>query len=249
MGIRASNTEACDFPPTRCTRSYLVASSPGSESPLLCRALWETGAAGAPKAYFDPIEMEELTARFASTSVRDYTLRLLRLRTSSNGAFGLDIDYGTFRDQILEQDLLGLLPRLRFLKIDRDDRLGQAIAFVRGQRAGSRESAKAGGEARFDAGRISTALQRIHGEEAAWERFFSREGIEPFRVRHEALDEDYAGTVQRVVDFLGVTPKRPLPPVAAARRDPRAEEWRRRYLEATRSRCRGLAVGASGSAP
>lgn len=45
---------------------------------------------------------------------------------------------------------------------------------------------------------------RLDADDAAWERWFERQGIAPLRVGYAELAEDPGGALMRVLGFLGV---------------------------------------------
>jgi LPS sulfotransferase NodH len=84
---------------------------------------------------------------------------------------------------------------------------------------------------RFQYGAVLKHIIRTLREVELWERFYAAQGIKPLRVLYEDLDEDYPGTMRRVVDFLGVSGSIPPPPLRK-QADATTEEWVERFLQA-----------------
>ena len=122
-----------DFPAsTKPTNFYVVASTPRSGSSYLCNQLWSTGLMGAPGEYFNYQGMMLLmAARLRPNNLVEYLRRLFMLRTSANGVFGFKAQWDQFQ-LVINGGLLGLLHRLRFIYLERTDRLAQAAYPMRG---------------------------------------------------------------------------------------------------------------------
>src|SRR5262249_3269467 len=70
--------------------------------------------------------------------------------------------------------------------------------------------------------------------EAAWQTYFSEWQVRPRVQVSEDLTQDYAGTVARILDFLGVHDPYVLPAAAMTlvkQADSLSEEWVQRYRE------------------
>jgi len=86
---------------------------------------------------------------------------------------------------------------------------------------------------RFDADLIEQCLKDGEKQERAWENFFQRSGVEPFRVEYESLCENYEGTIRAVLDFLQISLRRGRrigPPVTVRQSDDLSREWEERFL-------------------
>ena len=46
------------------------------------------------------------------------------------------------------------------------------------------------------------SIKAIEADEASWEAFFARRGVEPLRIEYETLAGTYAATVREALDFL-----------------------------------------------
>ena len=112
MWLDPRNGPEWDLPPPQGPqRSYVVASSPRTGSTLLCRALWDSGLAGAPKEYLNPMQLRDWELRFGARRYRWVRgpllglvgrvrwpeprlaghLERVRQRRSSGGWFGLKL--------------------------------------------------------------------------------------------------------------------------------------------------------------
>src|SRR5215470_15256953 len=128
-------SEEWDFQPSSAKRRlfYCVAATPRSGSTFLCHLLWATGCMGAPAEYFDPqFSMLPMASRLRARSTGEYVKLLKERRTSPNGVFGFKAFWRHFRF-MADFDLLGFFPRLRFVHIERQDRLAQAVSLAKAE--------------------------------------------------------------------------------------------------------------------
>src|SRR5262249_53425209 len=68
--------------------------------------------------------------------------------------------------------------------------------------AGERQEPAA--EPGFDFGQVRDLVRQIERDNAAWEAWFSAEGIQPCRVVYEELDADPVRVASGVLGFLGL---------------------------------------------
>src|SRR5262249_16852729 len=125
-----------DFPTsTPPTTFYVVASTPRSGSTYLCHSLWSTGQMGAPLEYFNyHSHMLQMSAWLRAGGLGQYVSRLVACRPSPNGLFGFHSHWHQFVFVRLAQ-LLRLFPHLRFIYIERKDRLAQAVSYAKALQA------------------------------------------------------------------------------------------------------------------
>jgi hypothetical protein len=65
--IDPRNSASHDFPPPGGpVRAYVIAATQRSGSTLLCRTLWDSGIAGAPKEYLNPLQLRDWEVRFGT---------------------------------------------------------------------------------------------------------------------------------------------------------------------------------------
>ena len=207
-----------DFPTAVEARFfYAIASTPRSGSTYLCHRLWARGVLGAPHEYFNyKAAMLQMAARVGAQDIDQYVRRLLALRTSPNGVFG----FKAHRDQfelVVMADLLRFFPGLRFIRIDRDDRLAQAVSLALAEQTGHWSFWQRWARApAYDATHIRGCLDRLDRAAEQWDALFARERIEPVCVRYEDLAEDAEATVDQILHRLDVpspgAPRVSLPP-------------------------------------
>ena len=246
-------------PPTGPLRTYVVASTPRSGSTLLCNLIWDAGGMGAPKEYLNPMQMRDWELRLGSPWGQARNLLLwgpavnllsgrffwdeprlrahldrVRARRSGGGLFGLKLHlhhYQRFFGNRPPEHLLG--SGLSWIHIRREDRLGQAISWVRALQTQQWASFQRPLlPAHYDRTAIARALERIGSHEKAWEQLLADRS--PLRLRYEDLTIDPGGVLCAVAQHLGVTPPKHLPQAGLKRQsDGLTAEWRARFIRET----------------
>jgi LPS sulfotransferase NodH len=129
---------------------------------------------------------------------------------------------------------VGRLPNPRFIHIEREDLLGQALSLVRARQSGRYVSwDAAAAEARYDRREIARALHGIAAGQARWRAYFARNGIMPLPLTYEQVATAPEGTVCAVARHIGLEEEVAVD-VGRVRstvlRDGLSEEWRARFL-------------------
>jgi trehalose 2-sulfotransferase len=243
--------EYVDSPPP--SASYVVCSIARSGGSLLCDVLASTELAGAPTEYFDSNHVAAFSKEWGVAGIDDYLRTLLRKKTSPNGVFGLKAHFHQLRRGLRECDVAEVLPDPKFVYVSRRDHVRQAVSWSRAIQTGqwtsnlhSRERSP-----RFVFAEIEQLVERIEREEALWDRFFARRGVQPMRIEYEELVGALDTAVFAVLGFVGVeVPTDFVVPAPTLRRqaDPLSDEWTRRFRESTAARDSGTTQAPSSSA-
>ncbi len=257
MILDPRNLPAWDLPPEPSSRTYVIASTPRTGSTLLCRALWATGCAGAPKEYLNPMQVRDWEVRLGARSSRLLHLPLrgpllalagrrswsdarfaahlarVRARRSGGGWFGLKLHRHHFEQWFV---LPGRAPEaflgpITWIRIVRADREAQAVSWARALQTGRWAAHERGWlPPVYSARRIAACLRRIARDEAAWDAWFAARDVRPQVVTYEALAADRRAAVRGVLAALGVAPPETLPePDLARQSDAISAAWRARY--------------------
>lgn len=231
-------------------RSYIVAATPRTGSSLLCEGLAATGIAGRPAEVFAP-DFRGMWYKYwslgQSASFPNYLDAAFRYGTTSNGVFGLkiqwmhvarlarDLSFAGNSDDVLES----LFLNAAFINIVRRDRRAQAFSWFRAIATNEwwrfNGDQKTQTEPAFDGEAVRALEVKISQQQSAWEQYFLKRRIEPLIVEYEILTEDYQGQVARVLDFLrlDISAARLIPPPRLVRQsDYLTLRWRR-LMEAT----------------
>jgi LPS sulfotransferase NodH len=219
---------------------YIICSSPRSGSTMLSFALEDTRVAGCPREYFGP-RLESGYARSWSLpkkySLRAFIDAIVTHSMTANGVWALKIHLydlvpvlerakEEFGPSLEERALLqACFPDARYIFVHRQDRVRQAISFLRAM--DSMEWVRHRGEPvadrmqrlEIDLDRIDPMVSLFAEQEDQWRAFFSRNDLTAYEVVYEDLVRDYDAVLLGALDHLGVRPWEGLLPI----RPPRTE--------------------------
>jgi len=221
---------------------------------LLTDGLHAARQAGRPKQFFLEKFEADYGAKHGLDPAKDYAgyvRGIISAKTTSNEVFGFKLmswyldnfltrlratrafgDAGTGDLKLLRN----AFPRLQFVHVVRRHKLRQALSTARALQTGLWKVQKGKTiqrEPRFDAELIEQCLKEGQRQEKAWECFFQRIGVNPFRVEYEKLCQDYEGTIRAVLDFLRISlPRRTRigPPVTVRQADNISRAWEERFV-------------------
>lgn len=200
-----------DFPEFAGTaRSYLIATTPRCGSHYLGHLLRATGQLGSPLEYFSRGRIADWQTRLATATHRDLFGRLLRMRTSPSGWFGVKAHWPQFEPIATAPELFELFHFERFVQLTRSDRVAQAVSLVIAQQTSSWISFQTPRrQPVYDAAAIAAALAGIDHQLGCWQRFFTTHGIQPLVLDYDELVTTPAGTVRRVLKHCGLSSVEP----------------------------------------
>ncbi len=240
--IRSMTDARLDFTHgTPMRQSFIVASSPRSGSTYFCRLLGQSGLLGTPSEVLNPgFDLKGFKNRFKASSPADYIAELISRRTAKSGVFGLKAHFENFEGFLKEYPaLLDVLSPVTYIYINRRDRVAQAVSMARALQTNQWSSQGQEGkkpELRYNRELIANAMKEVELQDAGWLNWFKANNITPFRLTYEDLLADPAGTVQRVVEHLGVQDAErdevKVPPVEK-QGDDTNQEWIERFRRET----------------
>jgi LPS sulfotransferase NodH len=229
------NAETFDLPPPDLPeRTYVVASLPRTGSTLLCNALWDTGLAGAPKEYLNPMQIRDWEVRFPShplgrlahaplvgpavglagrgrwtdERLAAYLARIRARRTGANGWFGLKIHWHHFERWFVGagRDPAAWLPATRWVLVTRREHTRQAVSWAKAERTNRWAAWQRPWLPPLLTRRAVEAKRtEIERGEAAWDAWFAAAQIAPFRLTYEDLVARWDGSLRDVLRFLDVS--------------------------------------------
>jgi LPS sulfotransferase NodH len=214
-------------------RGYAVCSTARSGSTYLCTLLESTGRLGHAVEYFNARARRMAGLTDYPDDPQLQLAKVLELGSTPNGVYGLKI----FADQaelIRETRWAAVLPNLAFVYLERGDLLGQAISQVRAAQTDQwRHDMPVCAEPRYDAAAITRALRNTAKDQARWNFWFARTGIEPLRLRYEDIIANPQSAVDGVAALVGVErlAVRAEDATVRVQRDALSEAWRARYLQ------------------
>jgi LPS sulfotransferase NodH len=227
-------------------RSYLICSMQRSGTELLSHMLAGTMLAGVPHEYLRNDLMARLKGswRVEIETFDDYLRELTLRKTSPNGVFGLKALWNQYRLTIGDRDPTALFPNPSFVHLRREDRVRQAVSWIKARQSGRWISVidQEVAPPEFDRAQIESIVRRIERGEAGWDRVFDHFGITPYRLTYEELAAAPAQKTKEVLEFVGVE----LPagfqvqaPVIERQADALSDQWVARYREESGSSSSG----------
>jgi LPS sulfotransferase NodH len=202
------------------TVSYLVCGTNRSGTNLLCGLLKGTGVAGRPEEYFCRGHEQGWAERWGASEPTEYVRAAIEAGTTPNGVFGAKLVWPQLADLLAklrvvhgdrwpsERELLErALPDLRFVWIQREDVVAQAVSFSRAIQtnewtAGDRRHPSV--EPRFDFVHVYRLLGEVRRQNRAWQTWFAANRVRPLQLRYADLVEDMEGVTSRLLASLGI---------------------------------------------
>jgi LPS sulfotransferase NodH len=200
--------------------SYLIGTTPRTGSWLLCDALQQTGVAGRPGEYGPEKEHGIWGNLHGFPSHRDYFAALPETYGTPNGVVGLKlmffqlVMFGREAREYLEAEssALDLLRQVvgtrRIVRLERRDRLRQAISWVRARQtkiwSTARPPSIPGGPPEYDADAIREAMRSIEAQSESWHAAARLAGMPVLELHYEDLVADYRAVVASTLDFIGL---------------------------------------------
>jgi trehalose 2-sulfotransferase len=238
----------------RPSTGVLLCSLPRVGSTLFCELLQSTGVVGYPGEWFLYPERERLWRKWGVKSHDEYLDRVLTQGTSPNGVFATKLMWGHLGefllyvrracDDFVSSDLTAieaLLPAPRFVWLRRHDTVAQAVSWAKAVQTGQWRTGLGGDrEPAYDFAQIEWIVHQIQVWDAAWDRWFRAQGVEPEVVWYEDLSANPLKVVEHVLAYLRLeTPAgAAVVPASDLRKQADAvnEQWIARYLADSRLR-------------
>lgn len=241
--------------------SYMICTSPRSGSTLLCRLLREVGTVGVADSHFHRPSLDAWLGSYDLTREafegREDALRAVFVAAHVRGKgaseiFGLRMQrhsFGYFAAQLgaVYPSLAGDRARIEaafgrtlFIHLTREDKLDQAISYVKAEQTGLWHMASDGTELErasapkdpvYDGAAIAAQLAASELMDQEWEAWFQAQSIKPLRITYRALSAAPYGTLGRVLTAIGQTwqPGAETAPPVAKLADAVNAEWAARF--------------------
>jgi LPS sulfotransferase NodH len=210
---------------------YIICASHRSGSTLLCEGLRWTWLCGDPREYLSPtrslaIHQKGETEADPQADFAAYAREIHRTKRTENGVFGLKImwkhlqtypartgrsvDTGDHRGlgRALREDF----GRTRFIWSRREDKVRQAVSFLKAKQTGlfthQQLSSLSPDEAalHFDFEAVDALVRRLQREDNHWQRFFTKNRLKPHTVTYEEFAERFEATITECLEHLGIDP-------------------------------------------
>lgn len=216
--------------------NYVLCSNPRSGTTLLCTMLADTGVAGCPNSFFRQEGLQEWAQDWGIDAEADpmdpafssrYLLEMQRAGRGKTSVFGLRLMGPDLRfacDWLnrlypgLPSDLARLQAAfgpLRFIHLTRQDKLAEAVSYVKAEQSGvwHRNADGSIHEALapnlpdgFNVLAIHERLNMLRHLDVAWHAWFAAENIAPLRLTYESLSDDPQAILADVLSHIGQDP-------------------------------------------
>jgi trehalose 2-sulfotransferase len=219
--------------PTTC---YIICSAPRSGSHLLSYLMTDTQLAGFPQEHFNPWFMGDAVNEFPDKLLyeKSHITNLIEKYTSPNGVFGTKAQFDQIADFVGLTRLESFFPTsLKYIFIQRSDKIGQAVSLARAEQTDQWMSGQATQrEPQYNYFQIRSCLREIKLQEKGWETYFMERGLKPYRVNYEELAASPEPVILSALDYLGIN--RPAgfqvpTPRIQKQGDSLSEEWIARF--------------------
>ena len=215
-------------------RGYAVCTAARSGSNLLCQWLASTGLLGRPLEYFNGPGRRALTDPNYPDDRRAQIDWILTSTATPNGVYGVKLFSGDQQLIIPAADQSPRLPIDFYVYLERRDRVGQAISWLRAiQTQQYRSTQPARDTVSYDGAAIRERLAAIDREHVLWSDFFRRHQLQPLHLVYEETLEDPQRAVDRIAAGVGLDDRAVIDHSAVdltIQRDATSAEWRARYL-------------------
>ncbi|MCK2042176.1 hypothetical protein KZO83_05695 [Chromohalobacter sp. TMW 2.2308] len=189
--------------------NYLVCSTQRSGSSYFCHLLKSSSLLGRPTELFGKKGGCDKVAKKYDVESDELTVaKLVKEKWTSHetGVFGLKMHYHQYMDFLSKKELKSLIGDFRYIYIDREDMLAQAVSLFRARQTGAWSSNHIPkDEVAYDYQGIKDALYFICQEKALWKSFFASIDVTPLNVVYEEIEKNPVAEVEKVMDYLGVS--------------------------------------------
>ncbi|MEM8647519.1 MAG: Stf0 family sulfotransferase, partial [Pseudomonadota bacterium] len=241
--------------------AYVICTSPRSGSTLLCKLLAATGIAGKPASYFHEPSVsewaEDLDLSLDMSQPERQVLEQVFAAAVAEGSGGTELfglrlqrhsfEFFTRKLAVLQPAHLSDLERLTaafgrtaVIHLARDDKVEQAVSYVKAGQSGLWHAAPDGTELErlsepqplvYDPGSIGASVAEFTAYDQQWNEWFQAQSIIPLRLTYDKLAENPQRVLGSVLEYLGLDPRAAsgVQPAVAKLADEVSAEWVRRY--------------------
>lgn len=216
------------------TSQYLIASTPRCGSHMLGHSLYEANGYGVPLEYFNRSNLKKWQQRFNTDNLNTIFDEIIKLRTSSNGHFGVKAHWDQYSKILLNSEFKDYFDFTKIIWIYRADLLSQSISLVVAMQTGAWISgAPKKGNAAYDYNAIAEAAARINKSNYQWWKYLSSKNSnrEIMVVRYEDLLKPNEHLLNNVGKFINPHGnKLHLPTRVATQGGSINNEWRNKFI-------------------
>ena len=141
-------------------------------------------------------------------AIQRYLDRLSRVEATPNSVFSAHLQWDQFKvlnDQ-WKGSVLNLADETFWLFLWREDQLEQAISWTRARASGQWTSSQQSlSEAHYDGPELRRRFLMVIERNQQWADFFNQQGITPFELTYEQVQEDSEHAIEEILVWIGET--------------------------------------------
>lgn len=220
--------------PAGARTGYAICATGRSGSSWFAKLLASTGELGTPQDFLNTPYQRRLYGKHYPADRHEQIRLILTEGRTANGVYGLKLFPLNLHNAAQSIAWTQLLPNLHFIHWRRRDILGQALSRHRAfQTLAWRSTQHSRAEPSYDGESILEGLEWVAIQDARWEVFFARNGIEPLRLVYEDVMAAPEAAVAAVATLVGLDKPPSIAPgliELEIQRDALTEDWRTRFL-------------------
>lgn len=231
-----------DDPFSEADRRLLILFASRCGSSYLCRVLRGTGLMGDPSELLNPNALQQVAARYSTSTMNDTLRALVKSYSTANGTFIAKSSPRNLALLYAIGEFPANLGRWNFMLLTREDLVGQAISIVKmnlsGQRHSIHDAEKELTQDDYDFDAIVTQLNAIKNSNISSEMFFKSQVIEYYHLTYERFIENIPNAIKDIGKKIGVDiPDSAIQPDQDLKqmRDDLTDHWRARFFEDMRT--------------
>ncbi len=199
----------------------------------MLQGLHDINAIPQATEFFNKTHRDDFEQRWGNLDNSQYLKRLFRFRTNPDGIFCVKTHFHQFAD--FEETIAAYHNNLVFIRIDRKDKLKQAISFFKGAITGrwSKSTEEEAERIPYSFDQILFHYKKILDDDQKWQDYFKKNTIAPYSLFYEELSDDYPSQIAAAGSFItGKSYDRDLvpPPSLKKQSDSISDYFYRRFM-------------------
>ena len=191
---------------TKPTMFLIIASTPRCGSHMLGHALQRTNYFGFPLEYANPVNIAEWKKRFNKERLSDVLKKIMELRTSPNGVFGIKVHYSHIQQFGGFVYLKNFFPDAFYVLLTRRDVLKQAVSMSIAKQTGvwisGQESSCKNHQYIYKD--INNCLRDIILDTASWRYLLAANGCNYTEMEFEDIQKDLISSIKKIATFMQI---------------------------------------------
>lgn len=212
-----------------------------------------TGIAGKPEEYFVPGYRDDIlrNIQLGNLSSEKYFERFVRASITPNGVLGVKLhavqtsylleriqEYARTPVATLYTGIEMAFPGTQYIYLQRGNKVAQAVSYYKAIMSNEwwrfENSVQPQGDQTIPYSQygIKKALRLVEFSDRYWKQYFEKYAIKPLVLTFEDLVDDYSGSLERTLEYLGLQhDNSPREPQTVRQSNEQSAAWASRFLE------------------